>query len=447
MDRRRFVALSGAMACPCVALAGCVVDNPTGGTGGSDDGDDPVAPGDGADDHVDRHDDDGDEDDEEEEELEPHDGRPITDYQLEVHDERENGHVFWVDGDGVMYGRSGPRVLRSEDWWESTETIYSFAGDVGEYNDNIVQNVLVPENGRIIAGVGGRGLGHKASGRIELLDEDLEGSTTVYHFEYGRLTGSFGHVVYGDVIVLGAYGQSDFEGGNHANEVVLSTDGGGSFERILEAELHTKNAPNLHVHDVEYDPYAERIWVTVGDGGNSNIYWSDDMGGSWDRITDDANLDLQPTQVAAFEDCVVFGTDSSPEGIVRWAREEPDDAPASTEELVRPHVRIEDGPDPDGIGMRMYARRRWHVREADGRELCIIPFGYSPMHPNARESVVLASVDGDRWYELHRVDDEEVLLTNVLGPLSMDGDRRTLVSDSALYDGHQIDATVPEFWR
>jgi hypothetical protein len=34
-----------------------------------------------------------------------------------------------------------------------------------------------------------------------------------------------------------------------------------------------------------------------------------------------------------------------------------------------------------------------------------------------------------------------------MGPLSMDGDRRTLVSDSFRSDGHQIDATVPKFWE
>lgn len=33
-----------------------------------------------------------------------------------------------------------------------------------------------------------------------------------------------------------------------------------------------------------------------------------------------------------------------------------------------------------------------------------------------------------------------------MGPLSIDGDRRTLVSDSNQGEGYQIDATVPKFW-
>ena len=57
---------------------------------------------------------------------------------------------------------------------------------------------------------------------------------------------------------------------------------------------------------------------------------------------------------------------------------------------------------------------------------------------------MLASADGDEWYELHRTETRDVLLSNGVGPLSMDGDRRTLVSDSN-QGGHRIDATVPVF--
>jgi hypothetical protein len=95
----------------------------------------------------------------------------------------------------------------------------------------------------------------------------------------------------------------------------------------------------------------------------------------------------------------------------------------------------------------MYARHRWHIREDDGRELCLMPFGYSPMNETATDSVVLASVDGNAWYELYRTETRETLLTNVLGPLSMDGNRRTIVSDSNQPPGYQIDATVPKFWE
>lgn len=421
MKRRRFIALSAT--CPCTALAGCAGVAEAGGAVDPDNGSDGPT-----DDDAGKGEDDGE-----------HADRPNTDHELEVHDERSVGHVFWVDRDGRMYGGRSDRVLVSDDWWETTEVLYSFDrhGDTNDY----VQTVVVPDSGRVLVGVGGRA--DKTTGRLELLDEEFEGSETVYEFEYGRTSNSMGHAVYGEVVVVACYGRSDFEGGNHPNEVILSTDGGESFELVLEAELHTRDAPNLHIHDVEYDPYAERVWVAVGDGGNTQIYWSDDLGGTWERIGEGGEAPMV-TQVAAFEDCVVFGTDGAPEGIVRWERDGPNDEPEGVGDLVHPHVQIETDPDDDR--MEMYARRRWHVREDDGRELCLMPFGFSPMHPDASESVVLGSVDGDEWFELYRVDGREVLLTNVMGPLSMDGDRRTLVSDSN-QEGYHVDATVPEFWN
>ncbi|MFC7224083.1 twin-arginine translocation signal domain-containing protein [Halalkalicoccus sp. GCM10025322] len=431
MDRRQFIALSAA-AGSGMGLAGCTAGGESKDTNTLDNSSNETEETDPQ------------EGEEPKPEPEGGDGRPYTHYELDVHDEREVGHPFWVDQDGRIYGRSGPRVLISDDWWETTEVLYSFEEEGTK--DEYVQAIIVPDNGRIIAAIGGRG---ETGGKVELIDEDLSGSETLYQFDYGRVSNSFGHVTYEDIVIIGSYKLSDFEGNRHANEVILSTDGGQTFEQILEPELVTEDAPNLHIHDVEYDPYAERIWVTVGDSGNTQIYWSDDLGNSWETIGERGDPP-QPTQVVAFKDCVVFGTDSAPEGIIRWERDDPNDAPADTSELVRPHVAIDLKEYPDEEGIRVFARRRWHVREDDGRELCLMPFGYSSMHSQARESVVLGSVDGKDWYELYRIEDEDVLLTNIMGPLSMDGDRRTLVSDSNQCTpecGYQIDATVPKFWK
>jgi hypothetical protein len=424
MNRRRFIELTATGT--GITFAGCTADDGVEDveTAGTDtDAEEPA----------------DDEPEEERPEPEGGDGRPYTHYSLDVRDERSAGHPVWIDRNGRVYGRSGPRVLVSDDWWETTETFYSFEEEGTK--DEYVQMVVVPDGGRVVAAIGGRG---ETGGRVELIDEDLEGSETLYQFDYRRVSNEFGHVAYEDVVVLSTYGRSDFEANRHANEVILSTDGGESFELVLEPELHTKDAANHHVHDVEYDPYAERIWVAVGDHGNSQIYWSDDLGDSWTELDERGRVTMI-TQVAAFENCVAFGTDGVPEGIIRWERDGPDDEPDGVGDLVRPHVQIETDPDDDV--MELYARRRWHVREDDGRELCLMPFGYSTMHDSAEDSVVLASVDGDEWYELHRTRTREILLSNVMGPLSMDGDRRTLVSDSFRSDGHQIDATVPKFWE
>jgi hypothetical protein len=317
----------------------------------------------------------------------------------------------------------------------TTEVLFSFQG----IDDGNIKTIIVPNSGNVLVGVGGHG---EVGGRIYRLHDDLTGAEQLYQFEYGRLPTSLNHVAYKDIVLLASYELSDYAENQYANEVILSTDGGTSFERILEVPLKTKNAANLHIHDVEYDPYADRIWVTVGDNGNSQLYWSDDRGISWETIAAQGEVTMM-TQIAAFKDCVCFGTDGYPEGIIRWEREGPNDAPAGVDDLVRPYVKIKT--DPTDGKMEMYARHRWHIREADGRELCLMPFGFSPMD-TATDSVVLASVDGAEWYELYRTDTRETLLTNVIGPLSMDGPRRTIVSDSVQAKGYQIAATVPKFW-
>ncbi|WP_336362037.1 beta propeller repeat protein [Halalkalicoccus salilacus] len=378
------------------------------------------------------------------------DGEPFTHYDLAVDDEHENGYPTWVDGDGRMYGRDGTRVMVSDDWWETTEELYDFGDEMP--GDERVETVIVPESGNVLVGIGGKF--DETTGRIELLADDLSGSETLYEFDWGRTSNSMGHAVWEDIVVISTYELSDFEGSNHANEVILSTDGGQSFEQVLEVPVVTTDAANNHVHDVEYDPYAERIWVLVGDHGNSQLYWSDDLGDSWESIGPRGSI-VMLTQVAAFKDNVVFGTDGAPDGIILWERDGPDDAPASVDELERVHVEVKTDAADSGEVMQMYARRRWHIREdlEAGRELCVMPFGFSPMNEDANDSVVLASADGYVWYEVFRTSSRETLLTNVMGPLSMDasgdpaGDPRLLVSDSNQGKGYQADARLPPFWE
>ena len=359
--------------------------------------------------------------------------QPITDHRLDIRAERWGAHPVWIDQDEYLYGRGANRLLGSDDWWQTDETLFTF----GE--SDIVRAVVVPESGRVIVGIEDRSTNQ---GRIEVIDPDFESTNTAYQFEYGYAIHTNGHVTYDDIVIMSSYGYSDFEGGRHPSEVILSTDGGETFERILDVELNTTNATNNHIHDVEYDPYADRIWVSVGDHGNSQVYWSNDMGESWTAI-DERGKVTQPTQIVAFKDSIAFATDSYPAGIIRWERDDPNDEPTGVEDLTRPYVAIEDEPAEQ---MRYWGARRWHVREDDGRELCLIPFRYSH-HPTWRQSVVLGTVDGKEWYELFRVDNENVLLSNVMGPVSLDGELRTVVSDSTRNDGFTIDATVPAFWE
>lgn len=424
MDRRRYLALTGSVA----AFAGCSAlgDSSTGTNSPEQNEGTPT-------DEATPTDEGPRETDQKEDDITDPEDQPITDYQLDVREERWRAHPVWIDQDEYLYGRGANRLLGSDDWWETTETLFTF----GE--SDIVRAVVVPESGRVIVGIED---GDENRGRLEVLDEDFESSETAYQFDYGYAIHTNGHVTYDDYVIMSTYGFSDFEADRHPNEVVLSTDGGETFERILEVPLNTTDATNNHIHDVEWDPYAERIWVSVGDHGNSQILWSDDLGDSW-SVVDERGVVTQPTQIVAFEDSIAFATDSYPSGIIRWDRDSPRDEPSGVEDLTRPYVAIEDEPADQ---MRYWGQRRWHVREDDGRELCLIPYRRS-QHPTWQQSVVLGTVDGKEWYELYRVDDERVLLSNVMGPVSLDGELRTVVSDSTRNDGFMVDATVPAFWE
>jgi hypothetical protein len=435
LTRRRFVTLT-AITGGSLALAGCGADPSPPETGGTETVVDTETPTSTATPTPTSQQTPTATDTEHAEEMEPG-SHPITTDQLAVSDTFSNGYPTWIDQNGRMYGRGGSEVMVSDDWYQTTKVLFSFQG----IDDGNIKTIIVPNSGNVLVGVGGHG---EVGGRIYRLHDDLTGAEQLYQFEYGRLPTSLNHVAYNDIVLLASYELSDYEENQYANEVILSTDGGKSFERILEVPLKTKNAANLHIHDVEYDPYADRIWVTVGDNGNSQLYWSDDLGKSWETIADQGDVTMM-TQIAAFKDCVCFGTDGYPEGIIRWEREGPTDAPEGVDDLVRPYVQIKTDQPADGK-MEMYARHRWHIREDDGRELCLMPFGFSPMNETATDSVVLASVDGATWYELYRTETRDILLTNVIGPLSMDGPRRTIVSDSVQAKGYQIDATVPKFW-
>ena len=133
MKRRRFVAVSAAATCPCIA-AGCLADSGRPDSSDSeDDGDDVPSGGVGdpsfghgdAEDEDDEETQDDDDDEERDgEDKEPeraHEDGPILGSELEVHDERRNGHPLWIDSEGRVTVPDGPGLGVSYDW-EYVET-------------------------------------------------------------------------------------------------------------------------------------------------------------------------------------------------------------------------------------------------------------------------------------------------------------------------------------
>ncbi|MEN6462707.1 MAG: hypothetical protein ABFC94_15225, partial [Syntrophomonas sp.] len=89
--------------------------------------------------------------------------------------------------------------------------------------------------------------------------------------------------------------------------------------------IHTAPATDKwHYHDVALDPYSNplRIWFCNGDAYSSaNIYYTDDLGVTWNKFWDDGKAKFQATTICILPDVVLFGTDSAQfRGVMRYIR-------------------------------------------------------------------------------------------------------------------------------
>lgn len=95
---------------------------------------------------------------------------------------------------------------------------------------------------------------------------------------------------------------------------------------------------NYHVHGCAYDEYMNRFWVCTGDAltyynGRTAIWYTDDDGINWTRMQVRGNnmLDsyygLQAMAIYPMKNSVMFLSDSSTDGVYRWARADKDKVP------------------------------------------------------------------------------------------------------------------------
>lgn len=108
------------------------------------------------------------------------------------------------------------------------------------------------------------------------------------------------------VVVASTYGT-----GQVARDLVVSTDRGVTFEVVKKTQNLTSVNGNSHWHDVAYDAYRGWIWASEGDGANSAVWYSEDLGSSWKKLPDKE----QPTAIVPFSDRIVFGRDGWHAGV------------------------------------------------------------------------------------------------------------------------------------
>ncbi len=186
----------------------------------------------------------------------------------------------------------------------------------------------------------------------------------------------------GNTYVISEY---DTKGGNVRSakqRVWLTQDAGLSWLPIYD---HGTGAlSNRHIHGCSYDKYRNAIWVSAGDYSETDktarvIIVSWDMGVSWTVVTNTH----QPTVVYVFPECVVFGSDNTPNGTLRI------DNPSPTNLVVSVAYKINSSTIITHVAGRSF-------RLGDGYPL-LIPFASSS---GAELSVVIASYDGYSWFEM-----------------------------------------------
>ena len=258
-------------------------------------------------------------------------------------------------------------------------------------------------------------------------------------------TNAWGVSIHKNIVLIAEYGpkyvpealpgipKQDTAEGENARYLNLSLDYGKTFRRILDineyATSRKGDAINVHLHGVAWDPWWDRIWVTCGDGGGAFLY-SDDMGATWHTAWDGwaANASggngHQCVGIVPMPTCVLFATDSTPNGVMRINRSE-----GKHEGTYSPESAYMIPEDPGRLSH--LAQRAYRVERDTGDYLAMFVFGTETM---PGKSFALATYDGKN-FERFWQDDQEVGVgrgaRTMIGP-TLDGkvfigsnDRRT----------------------
>lgn len=134
----------------------------------------------------------------------------------------------------------------------------------------------------------------------------------------GAYPAAFSWSVHGTRVLVSEYGPKRSSGtGVNARYAYMSDDNGQTWSTIYDLG----DGDGVHLHGICYDPVWDRIWICYGDD-NSGIIYSDDDGDTWKvaQSTTDVNGRYQVTAIHSLDDCILFGSDGDPNGVVRISR-------------------------------------------------------------------------------------------------------------------------------
>lgn len=335
----------------------------------------------------------------------------------------------WMDNDGVLYG-NGTRTLldrrtiyRSSDGWNSIEPVISIPDGYGLIG--VRSAVLVSKTGRIIACT--------EDGHIFVSDESQTHfpETPNISFQNGYVHASLAHTVRGENILLGAYGlHTSHDGSNPPREIWFSDNNGDSFEQIWNPDLSEIHDPTrYHIHDVEFDPFNSRIWITIGDRSNTQHYYTDNYGQKWSNLYEYPAPDgAQATQLISTPNGLYLVSDSRPNRVsfLPKSNNSITDKPNS-DDLIEDYMLMDGNLD----GPLYIAVRRW-VSNYEGKSLILLPWAVD-FGPDF--SKLWACYDGVKWFEIYRHNKEASGFMNIIGPHPNDenGEIYGIFMDGSVY--------------
>lgn len=339
--------------------------------------------------------------------------------------------LMWMgqdeDGNFEMLGRSGSNntlIVYSNDGGETWTRLVA-----GGYFNSIIYAFITPgPNKSVIVADRQPGSVYRIC-RSTTFDSDSHSNWTVkVTADAGEFVANYGLSVRENVICITTYGSMNAE--NPPRFLYLSRDGGENFETIEVAKIEEMPDPgDFHIHDVEYDPWANRIWLSNGDRVNTGLSYSDDWGKTWTTIGGQRGVSVagQPTSITALPDRVIFGSDGRPNGFYVWYRDWAENSKeVKPEDVV--HVYTPDNVDIDS---HLSVANVTHG-SVDGA-ICEFPYSMvflltkstTPGYP-AR---LIATPNGEQFYEIFRTDmlgDEftDAVVGRFVSPVHADPERR-----------------------
>lgn len=341
----------------------------------------------------------------------------LSDVEITSISEKGNIELRQMDKNGVLYGvnHSTHTIVKSTDYGESFQDVITVPSQHFEIWDAAL---VVTDIGTIVVST--------IAGHVLYVNEAQDTITQVFNFDSGYPRIVYNYSVYNNIVILGVYGFSD----TPPHQIILSTDYGATFKMILDKNSAiapvTSMTPRFHWHDVEYDPYAKRILATPGDGSNRQVFYSDDMGGTWKKMFSGPEpLAIQTTSILALPHGIIFGSDSKPDGLRYWLRPKNSSQPEMKEkDFIPDFYTFNDDPD----SFEHIARKASRVRSRN-MEMYMICYSVEILQGSGNDYPrILASADGYHWSEIykyqHPAGQRDQGFMNIIGPHPEDPQHR-----------------------